>query len=221
MDAQAIIALAALVVTIIIASTSFYLAKQQVALMATQAEAAKDQADAAKLQAESATKALQQAAAWHADESQRAEPQFRVAASAIRSARVQDGRFVPPGENLLASVGVYVENLSSRDAPINHVGIENISSGDMHIFGPHAFGHKFPHSLAAGYHIEFSIPASEFFASLGAYLDERDDDLPDEGEFVVFVAKSPFTAHGSAVTRWESKPFTVRIPSPEWLNAVD
>ncbi len=228
MDANAIIALAALVVTIIVASASLYLGKQQLALMNTQAEAAKDQADAAKVQADgsvaqaaAATEALQQAARWRAEEERRGEPQFRVTAATIRSFKLRDGRMVPPGENLLASVHVLVENISSHAVPINHVGIENISSGDVHIYGSHAFGLKLPHRLAAGDQIEGSLPASAFFMLLGAFLDDRDDDLPEEGEFVVFVAKSPFTARTSAVIRWNSEPFTVRLPSPQWLHAVD
>lgn len=104
-----------------------------------QADAAKMQADASRIQAEAATEALRQAAKWREEEEWRAEPQFRVTVTRISRVGMRDGRIVPPGENLLALVAVVVENTSSRDSTINHVGVEDMLSGSTNIFGAHHF----------------------------------------------------------------------------------
>ncbi|MGH3998105.1 MAG: hypothetical protein ACRDTJ_11650 [Pseudonocardiaceae bacterium] len=120
----------------------------------------------------------------------------------------RDGQNLPPGEKFLGSVHVVVENTSSRDATINHVGIEDLT-GSTHIFGGHDLGIELPHRLTSGHQIEFSVPGRDFFAFLG----DGTDGLPEESEFVVFVAKSSFLSDGSEPERWDSKPFTVRLPS--------
>ncbi|MGB7794852.1 MAG: hypothetical protein WBL53_01090 [Pseudonocardiaceae bacterium] len=151
MDAAVIISIISLVVAALIGGVSFYLAKQQLAAMNTQAEASKAQADAAKVQADASmiqaaatTEAQKQAVSWRAEEERRAEPQFRVTATRIsRVGGMRDGQIVPPGENLLAFVAVVVENTSSRDATINHVGIEDVLSGSTDLSGVRDFGIEF------------------------------------------------------------------------------
>lgn len=208
---------AALIVSIfaiLVACVSVYFARQQATAANTQAEASKVQADAAKvsadasrIQAAAATEALKQAASWRAEEERRGEPQFRV--TARPTLRIQrDGQFLPSGESYLGSVHVVVENTSSRDATINHAGIEDFT-GSEHILGAHDLGIEFPHRLLAGHQIEFSVSGDYFFGFLG----DAADGLPEESEFVVFVAKSSFLSDGSAVERWDSRPFIVRLPS--------
>lgn len=128
--------------------------------------------------------------------------------------RIQrDGQFLPSGGSFLGSVHVVVENRSSRDATINHVGIEDLA-GSRHILGAHVLGIEFPHRLTRGDQIEFSVAGDYFFGFLG----DGADGLPEESEFVVFVAKSSFLSDGSETKRWDSDPFTVRLPSFPWLN---
>lgn len=192
---------AALIVSILaflVAGLGAYFARRQVAAANTQAEASKAQAAAA-------TEALNQAASWRAEEERRAEPQFRVNVEPINDLR--DGQIVSMGE-MLYSVDVVVENTSSRDATINHVGVEDLT-GSPHILGSHDLGVEFPYRLARGDQIEFSLPGSHFLGLLG----DGADGFPKESEFVVFVAKSHFLSDGSAAKRWNSKPFTVRLPS--------
>lgn len=117
--------------------------------------------------------------------------------TATRIKRVKTGadRTVPPRERLLDSVSVVVENTSSRDATINHAGIEDMFSGNTDSFGLHAFCIEFPHRLTSGHQIEFSVSGSDFFVFLG----DNADGLSEESQFVVFVAKLAFFASGSSV----------------------
>jgi hypothetical protein len=160
---------AALIVSILaflVACTSAYFARQQVA-------AANTQAEASKVQAAAATEALDRAASWRAEEEQRAELQFRVDVNPIKDLR--DGQIVSTGERLY-SVDVVVENTSSRDATINHVGIEAVM-GARYVFGVHDLGIEFPHRLASGHQIEFSVPGSHFFGFLGAVSIDHGDTM--------------------------------------------
>jgi hypothetical protein len=79
----------------------------------------------------------------------------------------------------------------------------------VHVFGAHDLGIEFPHRLASGHQIECSVPGSDLFAFLGVGV----DGFPVESGFVVFVAKSAFLNGGSAVKRWDSRSFTVRLSS--------
>ncbi len=61
---------------------------------------AKVQADASRIQAAAATKALNQAASWRAEEERSAEPQFLVNVEPINDLR--DGQIAPSGERLFS-----------------------------------------------------------------------------------------------------------------------
>jgi hypothetical protein len=116
-----------------------------------QADAAKEQADASRIQAAAATEALNQASSWRAKDERLAEPRFHVTATPVDEAPIenrQDGQFIPTGESFLHTVEVLVENISSRDVTINHVGIE--VPGGARQFGGCELGIEFPCCLAPG-----------------------------------------------------------------------
>jgi hypothetical protein len=204
--------IAALTVSIfafIVACISLYFAWQQVAAANAQAQASKEQAAVA-------TKALNHTVSWHAEEGLRAEPQFRVNVEPIDCFPKREEQVDPTGERFLGRVDVVVENTSSRDATIDHIGIKSLT-GSTHCLSVHdpgiefPSGIEFPHRLASGHLIPFSVPGSYFFAFLG----DGTDGLPEKSEFVVFVSNSHFLSDGK---RWNSRPFAVRLPSFPWLD---